>query len=155
MCVKVRLIVPSELRDEVENQLQNSDIEITDVDFDYTLSYNHFSLDKFVGLKGSEIFILKQQDILYFESQNNEVYCHTISDIYLVKYRIYELASYLAEDEFMRISHSHIVHLEHINSIIPTMNRKFILRLSNDEKIDVTRSYYYHFKEFIEERRLK
>lgn len=153
--MKVRLIVPNEKRTEIENKLLKSDIEINDVDFDYTLSYNHFNLDKIVGLKDSEIFILKQEDILYFESQNNDVFCHTIFNVYLVKYRIYELASYLAENEFMRISHSHIVHLEHINSIIPTMNRKFILRLSNDEKIDVTRSYYYQFKEFIEKRRLK
>jgi len=153
--VKVRLIVPNEQKEEIERKLLKADIEVSDIDFDYTLSFNQFNLDKIIGLKGSKIFILKQKDILYFESMNNEVICHTIDDVYLVKYRIYELASYLAESEFMRISQSHIVHLNHINSISPTMNRKFILKLSNNEKIDVTRTYYYQFKEFIEEGRRK
>ena len=51
---------------------------------------------------------------------------------------------------YMRVSNSFIVNVNHIRSIKPTINSKFILTMNNRDKVEVTRSYYIMFKRFIE-----
>jgi DNA-binding LytR/AlgR family response regulator len=41
------------------------------------------------------------------------------------------------------------VAVHHIKSIRPALTQKFLLTLSDGSKVDVTRTYYYIFKEFL------
>lgn len=47
----------------------------------------------------------------------------------------------------MRISNSVVIAKDKVTSISPTFSMKFVLTMANGQKVDVTRSYYYLFKE--------
>ena len=54
----------------------------------------------------------------------------------------------LDPDQFLRISNSVVIARNKVKSISPTLSMKFILTMQNGKKVDVTRSYYYIFKEY-------
>ena len=67
---------------------------------------------------------------------------------YKTKYRIYQLEKLLPLDKFIRISNSIIIKKNSIRYIKPALNCRFYLTLTNGDVVDVTRTYYYKFKEF-------
>lgn len=147
--MKIRLLMNQEEQVEVTKELESKGIEINNINYDFTLTSSH-TMDKFMGYRGKEIFLLRPSDVLYFESFGNEIICHTHDQEYSVKYKLYEIVYLFYDHPYMRISNSYIVNLKHIKSIKPTLNSKFILTLSNNDTVEVTRSYYRLFKEYIE-----
>ena len=73
---------------------------------------------------------------------------HSGGDEYKITERLRRLEEILDPKEFIRISNSVIVSANHIKSIKPTLGQKFVLTMSDSSKVDVTRTYYYIFKEF-------
>ena len=73
---------------------------------------------------------------------------HTNSMKYKTKYRISQLEKLLPADRFIRISNSIIIKKNSIRRIKPTLSCRFYLTLTNGDAVDVTRTYYYKFKEF-------
>ena len=53
----------------------------------------------------------------------------------------------LDSEQFMRISNSVIIARNSVRKIKPTLGAKFILTLKNGATVDVTRSYYYIFRD--------
>ncbi|MBQ9907854.1 MAG: LytTR family transcriptional regulator [Oscillospiraceae bacterium] len=53
----------------------------------------------------------------------------------------------LDPQEFIRVSNSAIISINHIKSIRPSLSQKFVLTMSDGARVDVTRSYYYIFKD--------
>jgi len=150
MCVKMRLLVANEEYDELKSYFEKNGIEISDFDFEYTLISNNKTIDKIVGYKDKEMFLIKPDEIMYFESFGNSIICHTLETKYNVKYKLFELENLFNDYDFMRISISFVVNLDQIKSIKPSINTKFTLTMRNQTKVEVTRGYYYQFKEFIE-----
>jgi DNA-binding LytR/AlgR family response regulator len=147
--MKIRLLVNEKEREKLNKDLESLGYVIDDIDYDYTLVSNQ-SIDKITGYKDKEIFLIDPEDVLYFESFGNEIICHTNAVICKVKYKLYEIENLFAEKQYMRVSNSYIVNLNQIKSIKPTFNSKFILTMKNNDKVDVTRSYYALFKNYIE-----
>lgn len=148
--MKIRLVVNDDKYNKIKLYLEKLGIDVDEVDFDYSLVENNHKINKIIGTKQENLYLIKPIDIIYFESFGNDVVCHTIDNKLIVKYKLYELENHLEESDFMRVSNSFIINLNMIKSITPTINRKFILIMKNDNKVQVTRSYYYKFKEFIE-----
>ena len=147
--MKIRLIVPEKERKKLELEFEEKGYEIDNQDYDYTLISNS-PIDKLIGYQDKEMFLINPKDVIYFESFGNDILCHTAQMVCKVKYKLYELENLFTDIGYMRISNSYIVNVHHIKSIKPTMNSKFILTMKNNEKVEVTRSYYTLFKKFIE-----
>ena len=58
-------------------------------------------------------------------------------------------AAYTRAEKFLRVSNSVIVARAAIVRISPALSMKFTLTLSDKRRVDVTRSYYYTFKEYM------
>ena len=67
---------------------------------------------------------------------------------YQLSERLYKVLDMLDPDQFLRISNSVVIARNKVKSISPTLSMKFILTMQNGKKVDVTRSYYYIFKEY-------
>lgn len=147
--MKIRLLVSEEERKKLKIDFESKGYEINDIEYDYTLTSNS-PIDKIIGYIDKEIYLINPKEVLYFESFGNDIFCHTNNSRVKVRYRLYELENIFTNISYMRISNSYIVNLNQIKSIKPTMNSKFILTMNNDNKIEVTRSYYALFKRFIE-----
>jgi len=99
-----------------------------------------------VSLAGKDMFI-PISDVTYIESLGHDVLVHANGKRYNSTTRLKRYEAELEEDDFLRISNSTIVSLKCIRHIEVSLFQKFILELTSGEKVDVTRSYYYIFKE--------
>ena len=88
------------------------------------------------------------EDVCYIESIGHDVYIHTNEKQFKTRYRIYQLEGLLPPDRFIRISNSVIIKKNAIRHIKPALSSKFYLTLTNGDVVDVTRTYFYKFKDF-------
>ena len=79
----------------------------------------------------------------------HDIIIHATDGTYNSAERLKALEQVLPADRFLRISNSAIVNLKKIKRIESSLLQKFILHLTNGSKVDVTRSYYYIFRERI------
>lgn len=99
-----------------------------------------------VSFDGKEMFI-PISDVMYIESLGHDILVHTSAKVYNSTTRLKQYEADLDQDDFLRISNSVIVSLKCIKRIEVSLFQKFILELTSGDKLDVTRSYYYLFKE--------
>ena len=147
--MKVKLAVSNERYHEIRRMLEERGIEIDD-NSDLILSESNRYLDNLIvrDTVTNERVVLSVDDISYIESFGHSIEVHTKDKTYQALDRLYKLANALDPDKFLRISHSVVIACDKVTKIAPTLSMKFILTMSNGRNVDVTRSYYYIFKEY-------
>lgn len=92
--------------------------------------------------------------VLFFETNNNQIDCHTENDIFQVKYKLYELENILPSN-FVRVSKSTILNVNKIYSIEKNIVSSSVVHFYKTHKqIYVSRYYYKSLKEQLERRRV-
>lgn len=94
--------------------------------------------------------LISHERILYFEAMGNSVYIVTPDQRLSVKFKLYELECSLRSKGFIRISKSILVNISNVKEIIPWFNSRYILRLKNNNELEVSRTYVKNFKTFME-----
>lgn len=144
--MKLKLIVTKEVEKQLKDAIQQQDIVFGD-DANlvvYELHHEH----QFVVVKDREEYLrLAVEEIIYISAIGSGIFVHTRDGKYQIKDTMYQLEAMLYEKGFLRVHKAYIVHKKDIRRIKAGINMKFVLILSNDEQIEVSRSYYYHFKE--------
>ena len=82
------------------------------------------------------------EEILFFDTEENGICAHTISNIYSVKYKLYELEE-LLPGYFMRVSKSTILNTNHIYSITRSLSSASKVEFQNTHKQVYVSRYYY------------
>lgn len=101
--------------------------------------------------EGKEMFELIPHDrILYIEAMGNSVYLVTPEQSLSVKFKLYELEQSLRAKGFIRISKSLIVNIVNVREIVPWFGGRYILRLTNNKEVEVSRTYVKDFRSFLE-----
>lgn len=146
--MKIKIAVNDDDYEKIKIELENHGIE-TDDKAELVLSkINDFSENLIVRDKiTNEHIILPCEKIIYIESYGHSVDVHTVDGVYQLSERLYKILQRLDNNLFLRISNSVIVSKKQIKRISPTLSMKFILTMSDSSRVDVTRSYYYAFKE--------
>ena len=93
------------------------------------------------GYIDNNIALLSYDDVYYFEAVENHVYAYCKSDVYEVKYKLYELEENCRSMDFIRCSKSLIVNLSKIKYLSPMFNGRLEALLKNDEKVIISRQY--------------
>lgn len=148
--LKIRLNINDADYEKIEKELHEHGIE-TDDAADLILSkLNGFTEKLIVKDKATnERVVLSCDVIISLESYGHLVDVRTKDNIYYVNERLYRIFEQLDKMKFLRISNSVIVSKNQIKKISPTLSMKFILTLSDNSRVDVTRTYYHSFKETI------
>lgn len=146
--MKIKLAVSDERYEEIKTVLSGHGIEIDD-NADFVLIENNKFADKlFVkDILSNERIILPVSDIVFIESFGHTIEVHTQAKTYQAFDRLYKINNLLNPDKFLRVSNSVVIGKAKVKQISPTLFMKFILTMENGHKVDVTRSYYYIFKE--------
>ena len=145
MRVKLRL---SEQREtEVAAELAKLGIVIDD-DADLILTEEGYRVDHLVCKDGTDTVIVPLTDIHYIEARGHDVFVNTADSQYKTTQRIYQLEQELPPESFIRISNAVIIARDSIKRIRPGLSSKFYLTLKCGTTVDVTRTYFYKFKEF-------
>ena len=126
--------------------LEDHGIEISD-DAELILSETNAYMDFLRVRRNGEVFHLPVDAIILIESYGHEVQVHTQTAKYKTSDRLRQLEAMLDPTRFIRISNSVIIARSAIRHIRATLSSKFILTLSNDRQVDVTRSYAGLFRE--------
>lgn len=148
--LKIRLNINDTDYEKIEKELLEHGIE-TDDAADLILSkVNGFAEKLIVKDKATnERVVLSCDDIISLESYGHLIDVRTKENIYYVNERLYRIFEQLDKMKFLRISNSVIISKNQIKKISPTLSMKFILTLSDNSRVDVTRTYYQSFKESI------
>ena len=147
--MKLRIEVSEELSDsEVVIRCGRVDDEVQKIQ-SYILS---LSAPQLIFYKGQQEFYLPVEDILFFETDGEQVYAHTTNDAYRVKHRLYELESMLPR-AFVRASKGTIVNTSRIFAINRNLTSSSRIEFANTHKhIFASRHYYIALKEIMKER---
>ena len=99
-------------------------------------------------------YYISLNEVLFFETEENNVFAHTLENVYQVKYKLYELEK-LLPGNFMRVSKSSILNIDHIYSITRNITASSIVEFQNTyKKVYVSRNYYKPLKfKLLEKRR--
>jgi DNA-binding LytR/AlgR family response regulator len=90
--------------------------------------------------------------VLFFETEGESVYAHTIDDAYLIKHRLYELEQMLPRD-FVRVSKSTIVNVRKIYSVTRDLSSSSLIQFQGSHKqIYASRHYYRELRQRLQER---
>ena len=109
------------------------------------LSYKTVNTE-LTGYLNDKIARLNYQDVYYFESNENRVFAYCHSDVYEVKYKLYELEELFNPLDFVRCSKSMIINMEKIEFLSPLFSGKLEAHLKNGEKVLISRQYVHSLK---------
>lgn len=146
--MKIKLIASEENYEKLAQELSSMGVELSD-SADLVLTEQNVVISHLIGKKGDEIYRINVSDISHIESFAHDVIAYTDKDSFKISERLKTLTTILDPSSFIRISNSVIISVDHIKSIKPAFTQKFIVTMKNGARVDVTRSYYYIFKEFI------
>ena len=142
----IKLSVSEEHYAQLEQLLISLGFTISD-DADFILQERARGISFLNARRGGEVCRIRTEEIVCIESFGKAVVLRTMDGEYEISERLKELEALLDADKFMRISNSVIIAKNSVAKIKPTFSTKFILTLKNNAVVDVTRSYYYKFRE--------
>lgn len=105
-----------------------------------------------VFYKDSTEYFFPADRILFFETGGRQVYAHTKDDVFVVRYRLYELEDILS-GKFMRVSKSTIVNLGRIFALTQSLSNCLIQFAGTHKQVYVSRRYYRLLRERMQEMR--
>jgi len=110
------------------------------------------SKPKLTFYKDSREYYLPLEEVLFFETESEQIYAHTRKDAFLVKYRLYELEELLPHS-FVRAAKGTIVNISKIYAINRNLTASSQITFSGTHKqIFVSRHYYKTLKDKMKDR---
>ena len=137
--MKLKLLCRKEMKEQLLDDLQKGQVTVCE-DADYVLYEANYDYRYLLVRDHEEYMRLAVEDIIYIESIS-------MDGRYRVKETMYQLEANLYEKGFLRVHKAFIVNKKDIRRIRSSLNSKFTLILTNEDQIEVSRSYYYRFKE--------
>ena len=151
--MKVRIEIDSDIKD-TEVVIRCSSINDSITKIQSFISDMDNNSKQIIYYQDNKEFYLPLDRILFFETDAGVLNAHSSQDIYLVKYKLYELEDILP-GYFTRVSKSTILNTNAIYSITKNITSASIVEFEGSYKtVFVSRSYYKPLKEKLEEKRL-
>lgn len=144
--MKIKLLVSERHYADIEKELASHGIEI-DEDACLVLSEANSHVDCILGKNDEKICRIHTNEIIYIESLAHDIIAHTTDGAYRLRERLWQLEHILDPQMFLRISNSVIIAKDKVRFIRPALSQKFTLTMANGGLVDVTRSYYYIFRD--------
>lgn len=98
------------------------------------------------GKRDEKTYIIKLEDVLYFDTVDEKVFIYTADGVYETVLRLYEIEDRFAETSMLRISKSAVLNINKIEYVSPLLNGRIEAVLQNGEKIIISRQYVPVFK---------
>ena len=131
MDIKVRTNISNEFDDiEIVINAPERNSQVIEIENDLiTLSKN--VIEKVIGVKDNDIFIIDVSDIIIFYSEDKNNYCKTKNGIFKIKEKLYYLEENLPQKKFIRISNSVIVNIDRVISFNTSIIGSILVRLED------------------------
>jgi len=93
-----------------------------------------------------KIYFLPLNEIVWVQAYDYYIRIHTKSKFYLVRDSMKKMEAILPSEKFIRIHKSSIINIEHILELEPYFNGEYMVSMSNNEKLKISRSYRDNLK---------
>ena len=104
------------------------------------LSYvNNETLSQVVGIQNNDLYIIKTSNIIEFFSEEKNNYCRTKDGTFRIKEKMYYLEEALPSKEFIRISNSAIVNINHVKCFNTSIIRRIQVKFKDGTTEDVSK----------------
>jgi len=87
---------------------------------------------------GDRIYIINEDDIVYFSSEQKLVFAYLVGTKYLVNYKLEELNARLDSEKFFRIHRSTIVNLNYVQTIEAWFGGGYKMKVRDKQKTELT-----------------
>lgn len=150
--MKIRLDISSEYQDkEVIIRANKKDEEVAEIL--RNLQEIDTKLHNINGYLDNTVYSLSTQDILFFETNDRNVYAHTKDNAFLIHYRLYELEENLP-DNFLRVSKSSILNVDEVKSLTQSVMGNLIQFRDSYKQIYVSRRFLKKLKLKLNQRKV-
>ena len=143
------------IKQKQNNNLNNEQLNIyieysSDIDIENMIDYINKYNKQVVVKQDNELFKINIKDIILFYSDKKNNYCRTKDGEYKVKNKLYELEK--RSYNFVRISKSCIVNIEHVKSFDVKQTGTIIVKLDDNTTEIVSRRKIKDVMNYLEER---
>ncbi|HJF86898.1 MAG TPA: LytTR family transcriptional regulator [Companilactobacillus farciminis] len=150
--MKIRLDISSEYQEkEIVIRANKKDEEVAEIL--RNLQEIDTKLHNINGYLDNTVYSLSTQDILFFETNDRNVYAHTKDNAFLIHYRLYELEENLP-DNFLRVSKSSILNVDEVKSLTQSVMGNLIQFRDSYKQIYVSRRFLKKLKLKLNQRKV-
>ncbi|APX71726.1 LytTR family transcriptional regulator [Companilactobacillus allii] len=108
-------------------------------------------LGKISGYIDDTVYSLTLNSILFFETDDRNVYAHTTNNAYLIHYRLYELENSLP-DNFLRVSKSSILNVDEVVSLTRSVTGNLVQFKESYKTLYVSRRFLKGLKNKLDQK---
>ena len=139
MSINVRTNISNEYKDVevcINAPERNELVERLEKELSYV---NNETFSQVVGIQNNDFYIIKTSNIIEFFSEEKNNYCRTKDGIFRIKEKMYYLEEALSNKEFIRISNSVIVNINHVKCFNTSIIGKIQVKFKDGTTEDVSK----------------
>lgn len=106
-----------------------------------------------IGSENNDIFIINISEVILFFSEEKNNFCKTQDGTYKIKEKLYELEEALPQRDFIRISHSTIINVNHVKCFNTSIIGKIIVKFKDGTQEIVAKRRTAEIMKFLKNRR--
>lgn len=110
------------------------------------------SVKQIVAMQDNDIFIINVSEVLLFFGEEKNNFCKTKDGIYRIKERLYYLEEMLSPKDFIRISNSAIININHVKCFNTSIIEKIIVKFKDGSEESVSRRRTAEIMKFLKDR---
>lgn len=116
------------------------------------LSKTSKSIQQIIAMQNNDIFIINISDIILFFSEEKNNFCKTKDGIYRIKEKLYYLEEALSPKDFIRISHSSIININHVKCFNTSIIGKILVKFKDGTEESVSKRKVSEIMKFLKDR---
>ena len=152
MDIKVRTNISNEYQDIevcINAPAINQDVQMLENEL---LSITSKSVKQIIAMQDNDIFIINVSDIILFFSEEKNNFCKTKDGIYRIKEKLYYLEEMLSPKDFIRISNSTIININHVKCFNTSIIGKIIVKFKDGSEESVSKRKTSEIMKFLKDR---
>ena len=111
------------------------------------------SIEQIIAMQDNDIFIINTSEIMLFFSEDKNNFCKTKDGVYKIKEKLYYLEEKLSTKDFVRISNSVIININHVRCFNTSIIGKIIVKFKDGTEENVSKRKTSEIMSFLKNRR--
>ena len=152
MDIKVRTNISNEFQDIevcINAPERNEEVQMLENEL---LSKSSKSIQQIIAMQNNDIFIINMSDVILFFSEEKNNFCKTKDGIYKIKEKLYYLEEMLSTKDFIRISNSAIININHVKCFNTSIIGKIIVKFKDGTEESVSKRKTAEIMKFLRDR---
>ena len=111
------------------------------------------NIKNLIGMQDNDIFIIDIADVIEFFSEEKNNFCKTKDGVYKIKEKLYYLEEMLPQKDFIRISNSAIININHVKCFNTSIIGKIVVKFKDGSEETVSKRRTTEIMKFLKNRR--